>query len=303
MSRVDAFLGRNETIPGITLRHDVYPTIDTTRAISGQTYSGKVVLVTDISCGIGLEIARQYARAGAKLAITSRTLATLEANRDAILEAVPSAEVLVVPVDIRDKKRLEAAVHSALEVYGRLDILIANAEKAPDASVDSIEVNIRGVFNSICAAVRALQNTQGCIVVISSGAFHDGHSGGSGYNTSKTAVGRLVEFLALGVLSRIPSPQRRLSKTAVEYPTVTAFALDPGLIEQKTLEKDIGVDGLIPDKLALPAATVLYLTAGGAHWLTGRHVSANWDLGEAEKEWKARILEESGNTSKGYTLS
>jgi len=45
------------------------------------------------------------------------------------------------------------------------------------------------------------------------------------------------------------------------------------------------------DTIGLPVATILYLAAGKADWLNGRFVSACWDLGEVEHDWKEKILE------------
>jgi NAD(P)-dependent dehydrogenase (short-subunit alcohol dehydrogenase family) len=90
-------------------------------------YNGKVVLVTGASRGIGQEIALQYARAGAALAIVARSEDALGETKTAILEAVPSAEVLVVVADVRDPESAERAVQALLARFGRLDILVANA--------------------------------------------------------------------------------------------------------------------------------------------------------------------------------
>ena len=46
------------------------------------------------------------------------------------------------------------------------------------------------------------------------------------------------------------------------------------------------------DTPELSASTFLYLSLGRADWLNGRYVSANWDLGQVEKEWKDKIVEQ-----------
>jgi NADP-dependent 3-hydroxy acid dehydrogenase YdfG len=105
----------------------VYPAIDPQPLYDAQAYSGKVVLVTGASRGIGQEIALQYARAGAALAIVARSEDALGETKTAILQAVPSAEVLVLVVDVRDTENAERAVQAVLARFGRLDILVANA--------------------------------------------------------------------------------------------------------------------------------------------------------------------------------
>ena len=69
----------------------------------------------------------QYARAGAALAIAARSEEALGETKRAILAAVPSAEVLVLIVDVRDAQSAERAVQALLARFWRLDILVANA--------------------------------------------------------------------------------------------------------------------------------------------------------------------------------
>ena len=52
--------------------------------------------------------------------------------------------------------------------------------------------------------------------------------------------------------------------------------------------KEKGIQFIDPPELA--AASMLYLCTGKADWLSGRYVSANWDLGQVEREWKDKIL-------------
>jgi len=108
----------------------VYPTIDPKVHYDAQTFSGKVVLITGASRGIGEEIALQYARAGANLTLVARSQAGLDATRDAILRERPSAQVLVFPADVQDVAKAEEAVATTVRQFGGLDILVANAGSA-----------------------------------------------------------------------------------------------------------------------------------------------------------------------------
>ena len=62
--------------------------------------------------------------------------------------------------------------------------------------------------------------------------------------------------------------------------------------------------GLAPDSfpvdstVELAASTVQYLTSGKADYLSGRYVSAQWDLGEVERDWKKKIVAQNGLISK-----
>ncbi|KAI0294640.1 NAD-P-binding protein [Multifurca ochricompacta] len=263
----DILKGSDETLP-VTHRHDVYPTIDPKPFYAAQSYKGKVVLITGASRGIGQETALHYARAGASLAIVARSEESLNETKGTILAAVPSADVLVLTTDVRNVTGAEVAVHHVIEHFGRLDILIANAgfislwaSKDPNAWWNTFEVNIRGIFNFVSAAIRALEKVEGYIVAVSGIAAQVRLPGCSDGCISKHAVNRLVEFIALAK------------------------------------EAEAG-DG--PDTLALPAATMLYLTSGRADWLTGRHYSANWDISEVERDWKDVIVEKGGLVNKLY---
>ncbi|KAN0132192.1 NAD(P)-binding protein [Lactarius tabidus] len=280
--------GNDEALP-VTHHNDVYPAIDPEPLYAAQAYSGKVVLVTGASRGIGQEISLQYARAGAALAIAARSEEALGETKRVILAAVPSAEVLVLVVDVRDASSAERAVQALLARFGRLDILVANAgaispfdqtmhQKDPEVWWNTFEVNIRGAFNFFRAAATALEQSRGYYVAISSIGAQVRIPGISDMNISKHALNRLIEFIVL------------------EYPSVRAFALSPGVVRTR-MYVEAGV-GAALNTVELPAATTLYLTSGRADWLSGRYFSTNWDIAEVERDWKDAILEQKALVNK-----
>jgi NAD(P)-dependent dehydrogenase (short-subunit alcohol dehydrogenase family) len=108
----------------------VYPIIDPAAAYASQTFAGKVVLVTGASRGIGQAITLSFARAGASLALTARDTAALAQTKSAVLHVAPNADVLVLPVDVRDTAAVNTMVQAAVAHFGRLDVLVANAGAA-----------------------------------------------------------------------------------------------------------------------------------------------------------------------------
>jgi hypothetical protein len=108
-------------------RTSIYPTIDPEPLYAERFYSGKVVLVTGASRGIGRETALQYARAGASVAIVARSREALDETRDLIVAAAPGADVFVLTADVCDVEGVRSAVQDVLQHFGKLDILIANA--------------------------------------------------------------------------------------------------------------------------------------------------------------------------------
>lgn len=77
----------------------------------------------------------------------------------------------------------------------------------------------------------------------------------------------------------------------VEYPDIKVFSVHPGTIKTAMYD-EFGSEGKFSttSTVGLAAATVLYLTAGKADYLSGRYVSSTWDLGEVERDWKEKIV-------------
>ena len=87
--------------------------------------TGRVVIVTGASTGLGLTVARQAAGRGAKLVIAARGEAELQAARDELSRG--GAEVLAVPTDVSDEGQARNLVARAIERFGRVDVLVNNA--------------------------------------------------------------------------------------------------------------------------------------------------------------------------------
>ncbi|KAI0058727.1 NAD-P-binding protein [Artomyces pyxidatus] len=285
--------GIDEDIARLTRHKDVYPTIDPTPLFVDKEYEGRVVLVTGASRGIGAEIALHYARAGAAVSLLARSQGLLDDVKAKIENEVPGARVLTLTVDVKDAMKAAEAVQATVKKFGKLDVLVANAGASrpfgtrlglvdPVAWWDTIEVNLRGPFNFIRFTIPHLEKSKGYIVVITSVAAQLRLATGSDYGVSKHAVDRLIEYIPL------------------EHPDVKAFAMHPGNVDTQLVHENF--EGDLPiafdDKPALAASTALYLTAGKADWLTGRYISAQWDLGELEREYKEKVLEKNGLVSK-----
>ncbi|KAJ3964035.1 hypothetical protein EV361DRAFT_874333, partial [Lentinula raphanica] len=192
----------------VTNRHDVYPAISPEPYFSGAStaFRGRVVVVVGASKGIGLSISSFYARAGAKLAIVSRSERSLaEAKEYIISKAVPSKpQVLTLVADASDTKAVEDAVNQVIESYGGLDIVVANAgvtfaESDPYSDWWRVmEVNLRGTYNVAHYTLPHLEKSRnGAFVAITSMAAQINASFASAYAVSKTAVNRFIEYVAL----------------------------------------------------------------------------------------------------------
>ena len=85
--------------------------------------AGRVVVVTGASSGLGLIVARQAARQGARLVIASRDAAALERAAEDLRHS-GSPEVVVVPTDVSNRDESDALIARAIEVFGRIEVLV-----------------------------------------------------------------------------------------------------------------------------------------------------------------------------------
>jgi NAD(P)-dependent dehydrogenase (short-subunit alcohol dehydrogenase family) len=80
-----------------------------------------------------------------------------------------------------------------------------------------------------------------------------------------------------------------LLRCFAENPSIRIFCVHPGVVDTELFAE---ASGGVPaqDTVALPAATILYLTSGKADYLNGRYISSTWDLDEVERDWKEKVI-------------
>jgi len=100
--------------------------------------STKRVIVTGASRGIGLAVASAFAREGVRLAICSRSADALEAVAED-LRALGAAEVIAVPLDVRDTAAVRAFTAQVAEAWGGVDVLVNNAGQGKGGSLETLE--------------------------------------------------------------------------------------------------------------------------------------------------------------------
>jgi len=273
--------------PHITQHHDIYPAIDPSQLIAKQSFHGKCVIVTGASRGIGEDAARLFARTGASVVLVARGESQLVVVERRILKEAPNVQVLKIALDVTDPTKVESAIAQIVERFGGVDVLVAAAGRARSMNTvisqtdpydwwNTVEVNLRGVFNFVRYAVRHLEKSHGSIIAVSSMASQLRIPAGSDYCVSKHALTRFMEFIPM------------------EHPNVRAFPIHPGAI-LTDLGRGTGFPAeMFPDKVELASAFILHLAAGKADWLNGRYISACWDITELEEEWKEKVLKRRG---------
>jgi NAD(P)-dependent dehydrogenase (short-subunit alcohol dehydrogenase family) len=160
---------------------------------------GKTALITGGNSGIGLATARAFVAQGARVAITGRDQTTLD---QAAASLGPNA--LALRADIMDAAANEAAIRSAAETFGHLDIVVANAGISGNTPVGGttaeqferiMTINVTGVFLTVQAAAPFLRNGASVILI---GSVHAvlGMPGYAAYAASKGAVRAMARVLA-----------------------------------------------------------------------------------------------------------
>jgi NAD(P)-dependent dehydrogenase (short-subunit alcohol dehydrogenase family) len=163
---------------------------------------GKVALVTGGASGIGAATATQLVARGAKVVVVDLDGDSLAG----LLARLGGESVISVTGDVTELADMESAVARAVERFGGLDIVLANAGIASYGSalaVDPkifrrlIDVNITGVFHTVRAALPQLLQNSGYILVVSSAAAYLPAPGLAAYGASKAGVEHLANSLRL----------------------------------------------------------------------------------------------------------
>jgi NADP-dependent 3-hydroxy acid dehydrogenase YdfG len=166
-----------------------------------ENIAGKIVVITGASSGLGAETARHLSKAGAKVVLGARRLDRLETLASELgLDAGA-----ILGTDVTDRSQVKALVDRAVELHGRIDVLINNAGLMPSSMLDKlhveewdrmIDVNVKGVLYGIAAALPYMKGQKsGHIINVSSVAGHKVGPGGTVYAATKHAVRALSEGL------------------------------------------------------------------------------------------------------------
>ena len=165
---------------------------------------GKVVFITGGARGIGAEVARRLRNKGAKLVLTDLG----EAELVALAAELGEDRVLTVVADVRDLSAMQAAAAQAVERFGGIDVVVANAGIAsygsvlqvdPEAFKRVLDVDVLGVFHTVRATLPAVIDRRGYVLIVSSLAAYAAAPGLAAYTTSKAGVENFANALRLEV--------------------------------------------------------------------------------------------------------
>ncbi|MET0780998.1 MAG: SDR family NAD(P)-dependent oxidoreductase, partial [Microbacterium sp.] len=142
--------------------------------------AGQVAIITGGAQGIGLGIARAFVREGVAVVLTDIDAEALETAGDSLGQLVEGARTLTIVSDAKDHDGAAAVVAATLEEFGRLDILVNNAQQfIPSLPieehtwqhfVDAYESGVFATWRYMTAAFEALKATKGTVINMGSGA-------------------------------------------------------------------------------------------------------------------------------------
>jgi short-subunit dehydrogenase len=186
-------------------------------------YAGRSIVITGASDGIGAQLARELAGERARLALAARGAEGLERVAGECRDR--GAEVVTVVADVAIADDCRRLIESAIEAYGCLDVLIANAGISMHARFDEIEdfttferlfrINAMGTAWCVWHAYPHLKRTRGQVVGVSSLAGRIGVPERTTYCTSKFAQTGFLEAF------RIEAEEHGIAVT-IAYPGVVA---------------------------------------------------------------------------------
>lgn len=197
--------------------------------------TGKTVLITGASRGIGESAAHVFADAGANVVLLARGAEAIER-----IAAEIGDKAMAVTCDVADYGQVEAAVQAAVARFGGADILINNAgviepishldASDPEGWGQVIDINLKGVYHGMRAVMPVMEKAGGgSILTISSGAAHGPVEAWSHYCASKAAVNMLT---------------RCVDKEARDK-GIRAIGLSPGTVATE-MQREIKASGINP---------------------------------------------------------
>ncbi|NYF15204.1 3-oxoacyl-[acyl-carrier protein] reductase [Microbacterium sp. AK009] len=248
---------------------------------------GKVAVVTGSGRGLGLAYAQELARQGASVVINDVDAATADAAVKSITDAGGSAVAVVAPVG--PTETAEQLVQTAVDTFGRLDILVTNAGvlrdtvlwKMSDDDFDTvIGVHLRGTFTCVRAAATYMRANEipGRIICIGSPTGQRGNFGQTNYAAAKAGIVGMVRTWALelkkaGITTNAVIPVAATAMTAtVPYFAAAVEADEKGEAMPAFFRHDLGF-GTSDDVAGL----IAFLASDAAAGVSGQAIGIGGD--------------------------
>ncbi len=224
----------------------------------GHNIKGKVVVITGASSGLGAATARHLSAQGASVTLGARRGDRIQSLAEELTSK--GGKALAVPTDVTRLGAVTRLVETAVEKFGRLDVMLNNAGLMPLAPLERlkvdewermIDVNLKGVLYGIAAALPHMKSQKsGHIINVSSVYGHKVDRGAAVYCATKYAVRALSEGL----------------RQEVKPYNIRTTVISPGAVATELLEHisepDISRNlQKLVDKIAIPAESFAHMVA------------------------------------------
>ncbi|KAF7867513.1 uncharacterized protein EAF02_009704 [Botrytis sinoallii] len=257
-----------------SIHRDPYWAIDSKNPANNQ--SGKIIIITGASAGIGAAAAKVWAEAHASgIVLAARRVPPIDSLIEKLQPISPETKFLSVKVDIANEEDVKNLYETVQKEFGRhADVLLNNAgymsrgmigEAEPSAWWKVLEINLKGLYHMTHHFIRSQPSPKsptGTIINVSSGIAALTGARGSAYSISKLAEQRLSEHLHL------------------EYPSLRVFTTMPGIVLTDMVSEQFKPYAI--DHADLTGMLALYLAQERADYLRGGMVGVNWDVEEME---------------------
>ena len=270
----------------------------------------KNAIITGGSQGLGKEIARLFLHEGASVAICARSEDKLLAAYNELRQYTREGRLLIYErADVSNPNEAKRFVEACISRFQRIDVLVNNAgvlgaiNTIDDAEFDlgnwinAISVNLFGALYMCQATVPYFkENGHGKIINLSGGGATSPMPGMSAYASSKAALVRFSETIAIEL------KRYNINVNAVAPGTLNTRMLDHVLINGGGKVTDEYYQRMLKQKesggtpLNMAAELCVYLASDESGWITGKLISAVWD------DWKNLHKFISGSAPDIYTL-
>lgn len=240
-------------------------------------FTGKVVLITGASSGIGAATAKQFANLGASVALTGRNKENLEsvASQCASVSNIPKP--FVIPGELTNENDTKRILEATVKHFGQLDVLVNNAGILESGTIENtsleqydrlMNINVRSIYHLSMLAVPHLIKTKGNIVNVSSVNGIRAFPGVLAYCMSKAALDQFTRCAALDL-----APKQVRVNSVNPGVTVTNLHKRSGMQEEQYkefLERSKQTHALgrpgFPEEVA---KAIVYLASDDASFVTG----------------------------------
>jgi len=254
----------------------------------------KVAIITGAASGIGLEIARTFAREGAKVVIADLNSSGAQAAADEL--AGDDGRAIALAMDVSNEAQVEAGIAQAIHVFGRIDILVSNAGNQTISPIDQLDfakwkqllaIHLDGAFLTTRAVLRQLykQGTGGSIIYMGSVHSKEASLLKAPYVTAKHGLIGLAKVVAkegakYGVRANVICPG--FVRTPLVDKQIPEQSQKLGISEEDVIKKIMLKDTVDGEFTTVQdvAAAALFFAAFESNALTGQslNVSHGWSM-------------------------